>query len=110
MNDKQDLINLLNECKEKYLNLLSFETIADYLIEKGVKRIPFKPGDEVYFVDRLYENKITKRKILEVITTNENTYVSLWPLKQSRYLPFKDVFETEEDAKIYVGGLSNITS
>lgn len=104
MNDKQELLNLLNKCKEKYLNLLSFETeiIAEYLVENGVKRIQFNPGDEVYFIDKLYENRITKRKILEVITTNENTYVSLWPLKQSRYLPFKDVFKTEEDAEEYI--------
>ena len=97
---RERLFELFINCKNKYLNLLSFEEriLVDYLLENGVIVPPCKVGDTVYCLGK---NKILTRKV-ERIVIGKNGYMSLefgTTIFESVEQIGKTVFLTREEAE-----------
>lgn len=101
MNERERLIELLQNWGNKENDGVRAESIADYLLENGVVVSPVKVGDVVYYVGGMYHHLIKSAKV-EAFEINETEVIELYVCSENG-VGFQDKIDkfylTKEEAE-----------
>lgn len=113
MNERERLIELLNDWGNKENDGVRAESIADYLLENGIVVLPCKVGDTLYFINRALDGEICEAEVIKIEINYYTPTNPLWLLlevyshrigkfehhSRTDLLFGKTLFQSREDAE-----------